>query len=601
MKRAPQVLYQTTAVKCICGLEESEYLWIVRCSRCQTFQHLICYYRKLHTILRIKREHQCNECSHPSAPIAPLVHINQIFSNTPAKDSVKRLLLEQQLKHLYTIVIHESKLDQSVVSLLEGRVNLPLSEFPLDAGVLAVDECVESQLRRMYKRLVDHARHVRIDKQQQQQQQQHIYQQSLMDARGKALRDYYMQVMLLEQQNKKRLLNNLEADLKDSECHPNKILNSTEHLVDSDRLVIDVIFQQTLSHKKWAVMDKLIAAGAQVDSLSKEGYPLQIASAYASLDTVQKLLMAGADVNAPALGWKCRTALQAASEAGSLEIVEELLKSEAHVNAPPASEGMTALQAAARNGYLTIVKRLLLAGAAVNAPASAKGGRTALQAAAEQGYEEVVVFLLDNGADHGGPMAPINGRTAMQGALMGLHFNVVEALLGAGADIDMRNLETGFWQRVLDFGFVYCCGIKLTTIPQYKDHLKDKHSTSFTFWICSPPAHLEGLPCKDCTNRKRYSSPYTAAAHFRKVHSVGKGQPKVPLLSMTERWMKTIEEPNPNLSATRDYPFQNSSVSDFQWENYDHKLGPGANHRTFSSSLKKRACSPTDFISHQYT
>ena len=75
------------------------------------------------------------------------------------------------------------------------------------------------------------------------------------------------------------------------------------------------------------------------------------------------------------------TALQAASGGGHLEVVERLLAAGADVNAAAAFDGgPTALQAASEGGYLDVVERLLAAGADANA-AAAGSGLTALQAA----------------------------------------------------------------------------------------------------------------------------------------------------------------------------------------------------------------------------
>ncbi|KAH7146798.1 hypothetical protein B0J13DRAFT_441905 [Dactylonectria estremocensis] len=58
-----------------------------------------------------------------------------------------------------------------------------------------------------------------------------------------------------------------------------------------------------------------------------------------------------------------RTALQAAAKGGYLEIVEKLLAAGANVNAAAGYDGRTALQAAAERGHLEIINRLKPAGA----------------------------------------------------------------------------------------------------------------------------------------------------------------------------------------------------------------------------------------------
>ncbi|EXA28573.1 hypothetical protein FOVG_19830 [Fusarium oxysporum f. sp. pisi HDV247] len=90
---------------------------------------------------------------------------------------------------------------------------------------------------------------------------------------------------------------------------------------------------------------------------------LQAASAGGHIQVVERLLNAGANVNAAAAADRGRTALQAASEGGHIQIVERLLDAGANVNAAAARYGRTALQAASEGGHIQVVKRLLNAGA----------------------------------------------------------------------------------------------------------------------------------------------------------------------------------------------------------------------------------------------
>ncbi|SCV61374.1 uncharacterized protein FFFS_15943 [Fusarium fujikuroi] len=125
----------------------------------------------------------------------------------------------------------------------------------------------------------------------------------------------------------------------------------------------------------------------------------QAASAGGHIQVVERLLKAGADVNAAA-EYGGPTALQAASEGGHMQVVERLLEAGASVNAAPAEYGRTALQAASASGHIQVVERLLEAGASVNA-APAEYGRTALQAASEGRHMQVVERLREAGARKG--------------------------------------------------------------------------------------------------------------------------------------------------------------------------------------------------------
>jgi ankyrin repeat protein len=165
----------------------------------------------------------------------------------------------------------------------------------------------------------------------------------------------------------------------------------------------------------------------------------QAASAGGHIQIVERLLEAGANVNAAAgSGSGGRTALQAASEGGHIQVVEWLLKAGADVNAAAARDsGRTALQAASAGGHIQVIDRLLNSGADVNAAAgSGSGGRTALQAASEGGHIQVVEWLLKAGADVNATAARDSGRTALQAASAGGHILVIDRLLNSGADVN---------------------------------------------------------------------------------------------------------------------------------------------------------------------
>lgn len=113
----------------------------------------------------------------------------------------------------------------------------------------------------------------------------------------------------------------------------------------------------------------------------------------------------------------------------SLETVNVLLGAGANVNASAApNEGVTALQAAAINGQMEIFLILLKAGANVNAPGAMEDGRTALEGAAEHGRLDMLQLLLNAGATHDEPscekaekLAAGNGHYVVAKLLKGLY------------------------------------------------------------------------------------------------------------------------------------------------------------------------------------
>ncbi|KAM0540542.1 hypothetical protein ACHAO7_011094 [Fusarium culmorum] len=211
-------------------------------------------------------------------------------------------------------------------------------------------------------------------------------------------------------------------------------------------LCIDRAFQAASAGGHIQVVERLLEAGANVDAAAaKYGgrTALQAASEGGYIQVVERLLETGANVDAPAAEYGGRTALQAASEGGHIQVVERLLEAGANVAAAAAgSEGRTALQAASGGGHVQVVNQLLEAGANVDAAAAGSGGRTALQAASEGGYIQVVERLLEAGANVDAPAAEYGGRTALQAASEGGHIQVVERLLEAGAR--KENLITAY-------------------------------------------------------------------------------------------------------------------------------------------------------------
>ena len=89
------------------------------------------------------------------------------------------------------------------------------------------------------------------------------------------------------------------------------------------------------------------------------------------VELVNQLISLKADVNArsraTATAGFCRTALQAAARKGNIEVVEKLLVKGADINAPAGEDhGRTALQAAAGGGHMMVVEKLLTEGADIN-------------------------------------------------------------------------------------------------------------------------------------------------------------------------------------------------------------------------------------------
>ncbi|KAI1404230.1 ankyrin repeat-containing domain protein [Hypoxylon fuscum] len=182
------------------------------------------------------------------------------------------------------------------------------------------------------------------------------------------------------------------------------------------------------------IVERLLAAKTDVNAAGyRDPTALQAAIEGSHLKIAERLLAAKADVNATG-NYRGRTALQIAAKGGYLEIVEKFLAAKADVNAVGGYTGRTALQAAVKGGHLEIVERLLAAKADVNATGGYRG-RTALQIAAGGGYLEIVEKLLAAKADVNAT-GGYTGRTALQAAIKGGHLEIVERLLAAKADVN---------------------------------------------------------------------------------------------------------------------------------------------------------------------
>ena len=189
--------------------------------------------------------------------------------------------------------------------------------------------------------------------------------------------------------------------------------------------------QAAAMHGREAVVQRLIAAGANVNAVNAgDGLTaLLLAASFGHGAIVDRLLAAGADVNAVLEDGI--SVLMSAAEEGYLAVVNRLLDAGALVNAVD-NHGRTALLLTASHGHGAIVDRLLAAGADVNA--ADEDGDSALIVAAKQGHEAVVARLLRAGANVGA--VDTEGRTALQLAVLNGHqaaANRIQAWLDAPA------------------------------------------------------------------------------------------------------------------------------------------------------------------------
>ena len=174
----------------------------------------------------------------------------------------------------------------------------------------------------------------------------------------------------------------------------------------------------------------LLAALAPLPAAAQGGSPDPLTEAvlYQDPEQVAALLAKGADPNTVFNG---RSALGWAAQADSLDIVQRLVAAGAGLDAVD-GVGHTPLMRAAETRKLEIVRFLIEKGADVNA---ADGeGNTILLKAVEDSYTEILPVLLAAKADPN--RADADGRTPLMSAVQYRYTAMVPMLAAAGADLN---------------------------------------------------------------------------------------------------------------------------------------------------------------------
>ncbi|WP_257282218.1 ankyrin repeat domain-containing protein [Endozoicomonas sp. ISHI1] len=185
-----------------------------------------------------------------------------------------------------------------------------------------------------------------------------------------------------------------------------------------------------LGHKD--IVERLINAGANLNARNKNGATaLFMAAQENNTDCVKILIEAKADLNARTMDGA--TPLLIAAKKGHTDIVKLLIEAKADLNAR-IKDGATALFIAAQRGRTVIVKILIEAKADLNA--RTKDDATPLFIATQKGYTLIVRLLIKAKAD-------LNARTtrgvnSLYIAAQNGHTDIVKALIEAGADLNAR-------------------------------------------------------------------------------------------------------------------------------------------------------------------
>ena len=192
-------------------------------------------------------------------------------------------------------------------------------------------------------------------------------------------------------------------------------------------------------HDRMETVQKLLAAGAKVNGPNRYGVAaLSLACQNGNEAIVSALLDAGADANTELRGGE--SVLMTAARTGKPGPVEKLLSKGARVEAKD-RKGQTAIMWAAAEGHAAVIGLLIKSGADFRA--RLKSGFTPLLFAVREGRMEAVATLIKAGADpnepivtekKGGGREPSNGTSALLLAVENGHFELAMALVKAGAN-----------------------------------------------------------------------------------------------------------------------------------------------------------------------
>ena len=228
--------------------------------------------------------------------------------------------------------------------------------------------------------------------------------------------------------------------------------------------------------------DVLIRAGARVVVRTREGVtPLQLAAINGSAAMLDRLLKAGADVNA-LLTPSGDTALMLAARTGKTDAIRVLLEAGGNPNAKETWGGTTALMWAVSEGHTDAARTLIAGGADVNARSNyvaaangrgfegrtpvasrtdarveefASGWLTPMLIAAREGNVELARVLVGAGVDVNAVSG--DGKTPLALAIFNGNYEVASLLVDSKADVnkadaqrftplfyavDRRNMET---------------------------------------------------------------------------------------------------------------------------------------------------------------
>ena len=181
-------------------------------------------------------------------------------------------------------------------------------------------------------------------------------------------------------------------------------------------------------------VEKLVNNGVDINGIGSVGFtPLIAAASDNEYKIVAYLIEQGADVNYNINGWN---ALIEAADEGSLESMELLLMADADVNYFWSFGSPTAITMAASEGHLECLKLLIQYGADIN---GIKKSFPPLHTAAEEDKRDIIDYLISQNVKLN--KKDMAGRTALMYAAAEGNLYSVKMLIEAGADKSITDLR----------------------------------------------------------------------------------------------------------------------------------------------------------------
>lgn len=219
----------------------------------------------------------------------------------------------------------------------------------------------------------------------------------------------------------------IAAILKDAMAREKQAKKShTERAVTSDSI------HEAVGTGNMSTVQRLLLAGADVNASVGDGWrPLHVAADVGNVKMVTLLIQHGASLDSTRTGGF--TPLFTAAQLGHLDIVRNLVKAGASIE-HRTDDGGTAIFVATANGHVGVVEFLIASGA--NSDARSKKRGTPLGLAAELGNLDMARVLLAEKPDINA--ANIDGFTALHLAAQNGHREVIPLLIEHGADVNAR-------------------------------------------------------------------------------------------------------------------------------------------------------------------